>query len=136
MCIHSAFEIAKGQGTFPTDTKGWQSEQAQHKRHEHHFRCFRHQLFAPNAKSRECLTSNVICLESNCAKTSENIKTEALFHYASWSSCFAACLNDDWHVGSHVHASKTIAAASALQISSRLVRINIACSSQARSVSY
>ena len=66
------------------------------------------------------VTSNAICFESNSSKTSENIKTEVLSHYSSWSSCFVACLNDNWHVGSHVHAGKTIAAASALQISSHL----------------
>ena len=82
------------------------------------------------------VTSNAICLESNCTKTSENIKTESVSHYSSRSIYFAACLNDDWHVGSHVHAGRTIAAASALQISSHQVGMKIACSSQAKSDSY
>ena len=56
-------------------------------------------------------------LSRTAPKTSENIKT----HFSSWPSSFEVCLNPDWHV----HAGRTITAASALQMSSDHVGRNL-----------
>ena len=120
MCIHSVFEIAKSQGTCRADTKGWQSQQAQHKRHNHcHDWCFAIAIIYTKCEITR-FTSNAICLSRTAPKQAKTSRLKALSHYSSWPSCFAACLNDDWHV----HAGRTITAASALQIG-----MKIACSS-------
>ena len=123
-------KLPKVKGTCPTDTKGWQSQKAQHKRRDHHFRCFRHcGSFTPNTKSREWQATQSV-LSRTASKQAKTSRLKALSYYSSWLSSFVACLNDDWHV----HAGRTIAAASALQMSSAQVGIKITCSSQA--VSY
>ena len=121
-------KLLKSQGTFPTDTKGWQSKQAQHKRHDHcHVWCFRQCNHLHRTRNHESDRQRNL-FESNCAKTSKNVKTEALSHYSWWPSCIVTCLNDDWHA----HAGRTIKVASALQSSSHQVRIRIVCSLQSK----
>ena len=48
-------EIARSQGTFPTDTKGWQSEQAQHKRQQNNRSGLCSANFVHSSQNEDCL---------------------------------------------------------------------------------
>ena len=130
MCIHSAFEIAKSQRHLPDGHQRLAKPEGSAQATRSPFAVLSPlRSFTPNMKAREWQATQSV-LSRTASKQAKTSRLKALSYYSSWPSTFVECLNDDWHV----HAGRTIAAASALQVSSAQVGIKISCSSQA--VSY
>ena len=120
--MHSAFEIAKCQRHLPDGHQRLAKPKGSAQAPRSPFSVLSPlRSVTPNAKLWEWHKQRNLFWVELHQKQAKTSRLKALSHYSSWPSSFEVCLNPDWHV----HAGRTITAASALQMSSDHVGRNL-----------